>query len=267
MNLHKLLKKTEKMLIDNSPAILTGLGVAGVVTTAYLTGRATFKAADIIRAENKVLNRHATSMNDVVHFSNKEKFELVWKLYIPAVGVGSLSIASIICANRIGTRRAAAVASAYAMAERGFQEYREKVVEKMGEKKEREVREEVAQDRVNRAAQTMVVTAPGSGLVWCHDAFSNQFFQSDMQTLRKAQNDVNAQILHSDFATVSDFYDYVNGDRKNTGLDKTSVSGDMGWNTDKMLEIDFQTVMMDETIPCISVVFAVVPIRDPWRFC
>jgi hypothetical protein len=174
-----------------------------------------------------------------------------------------LSCAAIIGANRIGTRRAAAVTAAYAISERAFNEYREKVVEKIGETKEQAVRDEIAQDRVNRLGEKVVMVPPSDGKVLCHDAFSNQFFHSDMESIRRAQNDINAQILHSDFATVSDFYHAIGSPE----LEATSVSGEMGWNTDKLLDISYSTVLHKNTTPCLSIDFAVVPIREPWRFC
>lgn len=155
------------------------------------------------------------------------------------------------------------MAGVLALTNEAFDEYKAKVREKIGEHKEQQVRDEVAQDRVNRkdAPDVMVVTQTGK--VMCHDAYSNQYFMSDMETLRRAENNVNAQILHSDFATVSDLYNFIDAE----GLETTSVSGDMGWNTDKMLEINYSTVMYKEHTPCISIDFATVPIRDPWRFC
>lgn len=268
MNITKILKQAEKLVADNSPAILTGIGVAGLITTAYLSGQASYKANEIIVDESvaQAIKLRGEGDNPQT-LTKREKFDLVWKLYIPAATVGTLSCIAIIGANRIGNRRAAAVAAAYSVSERAYQEYKDKVVEKMGENKEREIRDEIAQDRINRqdAPKTLIITDTG-GQVMCHDAFSNQYFLSDMQTIRKAQNDINAQILHADYATVNDFYDSINEGRENTGLEHTSVSGDMGWNTDRILDINFSTVMYKETTPCISIDFATVPVRNPWRY-
>lgn len=264
MNIAKFAKRIEKTATDNSPLILTIVGVAGTVSTAILTGRATYRAAQIIYEEQEAQAIKLRGEGDFPQpMSGKEKFELTWKLYIPAVSMGVVTCGSIVMANRIGARRAAAVAAAYTISERAFEEYREKVVEKIGETKEKEVREEIARDRVNRRDDIPIVIAGDTTSVLCHDAFSNQFFYSDMETLRKAQNDINAQILHADYATVTDFYHYVNAE----GLEETSVSGEMGWNTNKFLELHFSTVLHKEKTPCISFDFAVMPIRDPWRFC
>ena len=53
MKLHTIVKQTEHILRNNSPAILTALGVSGTITTAYLTGRATVKAVRIIDEDER----------------------------------------------------------------------------------------------------------------------------------------------------------------------------------------------------------------------
>jgi len=261
MNLNRLASKTGKILADNSPAILTAVGVTGTLAVAYLAGTASFKAAEILREEQIKKDLHEINKNEPL--TPREKFEATWMLYLPAASTSVLTVTSIICANRIGARRAAALATAFNLSERAITEYRNKVVEKIGENKERSIRDEIAQDRVNRApGGDRILITDDSGQVMCHDAFSNQFFKSDMETIRKAVNDVNAQVLHHDYATVTDFYDYIGAPE----LEATSISGDLGWNTDKLLEADYTSTLYKDKIPCISITFATIPVRDPWRF-
>src|SRR5690349_16488674 len=145
MNLPLIFKRAEKLAIDNSPALLTAIGVAGTLSTAYLVGKASFKAAALIEQEQARLNLFEKSHP----LENKEKLQLVWKEYAPAIATGALTISCIIGANRIGSKRAAAMAAAYSLSEKAYAEYRDKVVEKIGEKKEQAARDELAQDRVN----------------------------------------------------------------------------------------------------------------------
>jgi hypothetical protein len=254
MNLAKLIRQVEKMAADNSPTILTAVGVTGVVGTAYLAGRATVAATRVLDREENF-----RKVTDKPVMTKREKFEMVWKLYIPPVLSASLTVASIVCANRIGNRRTAAMASAVVLSERAFDEYKTKVVETVGKKKEQEVRAEIAQDRVNAnpPSGTIIVS---DGKTLCHDAYSGRYFMSDMETLRRAENDINQQIFREDFATLTNFYN-------NIGLEPTSASSEMGWNTDKKLELLFAPIMTPDGRPCLSFDFGVVPHRDPWRFC
>ena len=109
--------KLKYLLNENSSTIFTAVGVGGTVATAYLTGRATFKAADLIaEAEVKHLLDDdeevvEVSINDssIIKLSKTEKTKLVWKLYLPPVASGVLTITSIIVAHRISAKKIAAL--------------------------------------------------------------------------------------------------------------------------------------------------------------
>lgn len=251
-----MLKAAEKLVADNSPAILTGIGVTGLVTTAYLSGRASFKAAYII---DEAITSNARK-EDVKTWGVplKKKFELTWRLYIPAASVGLSSCAAIIGANRIGTRRAAAVAAAYSVTEKAYQEYKEKVAEKLGESKEREIRDEIQQDRMvrNPASQSVIITGPGE--VLCYDKFTDRYFNASMETLKKAQNDLNHRIINHQYASLNDFYDKL-------GLGRVTMGEEMGWNADQLMELSFTTTMSDDERPCIAIDFAIAPTRHYFR--
>jgi hypothetical protein len=257
MTLTSFAKGVEKFVQDNSPAILTAIGVVGTVSTAYFTGKASFKAAEIIRDQELAMKDGKPIF---VPMDLRGKFELTWKLYIPAVGTGAMTIACIICANRIGNRRAAAMAAAYSISERAFTEYKEKVVEKIGANKERAVRDELAQDRVNRNPKTQnEVIISGGGEVLCYDEYSGRYFESSMEEIKKAMNDTNYRILNDGFASLGDFYERLS-------LPSTKYSEEVGWNTDHPLEIMFSTTMSDDNKPCLAIDYQTVPTRGFNRF-
>lgn len=260
MKFQKLIKRAQQVLNENSPALLTAVGVTGTVATAVLTGKASFKAAEILmiddrdRAIFEKANPNTINPRTLVDAS-----KLTWKLYIPAVSAGVLTSICIIGANRVGTRRTAAMAAAYSLSEKAFDEYKEKVVEKIGENKERDVRDSIAQDRVtNDSVGKNEVVVTGGGEVLCYDMFTGRYFNSSMETLKKAQNDINAELIHNCYASLTDFYSYI-------GLSSTTISDNLGWNSDNMLELQFSTTMSDDNRPCIAINFDVDPIRNFYR--
>ena len=147
------------------------------------------------------------------------------------------------------------MAAAYAIAERGFEEYREKIVEKLGERKEQAARDEIAQARVTKSPppDDMVLLEDGLSVLCC-DLFTGRYFLSDMETLRRAMNTINYQVNNDYYASLTDFYDQI-------GLPKTTMSDDFGWNADKLLELDFSTAMTPSGKPCLTFDFRVMPIR------
>lgn len=139
------------------------------------------------------------------------------------------------------------MAAAYSLSERAFSEYKDKVVEKIGERKEQSFRDEVAQDKVLRAdkSQQLVLAMPGN--VICCELHTMRFFSCDMETLKRAQNEVNAKILNSmgSSATLDDFYDLL-------GLDHTTNSSHLGWDSDKLMILEITTVLSADNRPCLA---------------
>lgn len=260
MNLHRIGKTAERFVTDNSPMIMTALGIAGTLGTAYLASKASFKASKVLEDERYAKNIKRLAAEKQIELDNKEKFLLIWKLYIPAAGVATLTIASVVFANRIGMRRTAAMAAMASLSEKAFTEYKDKVAEKVGEKKHQEIRDELAQDRVNRDYDPMRdVMIDGKGKVLCHDAYSGRFFYSTIETIRKAVNDINMNIRSEDSQTVSDFYDMI-------GLRHTSMSDEFGWNIDDPLTLVWTTCTPDvDGAPAAhSYDFETRPILRPW---
>lgn len=255
MTILQIASKVEKFAIDNSPLLLTGVAVAGVVTTAVLTAKASYRAAEIIREYENVEGYIKPEYRDV---SIKKKVRLVWPLFIPPLGVAAVTVTSIICANRIGTRRAAAMAAAFTVSEKAFEEYRDKVVDRMGTNKEREVRDSVAQDHVreNPLSKGEVILLSGDSLFL--DTYSGRYFKSDMESVKKSQNDLNYKILNHQYASLNDFYNLL-------GLDNVRMGEEVGWNSDKQMEIEFGTTISDDQKPCITITFYVSPVRNYFR--
>lgn len=249
MNIALILRQAQKFAGDNAPAILTAVGVTGTIATAYQTGKATYKAASVLHDESPALTE-----------SNVEKVRLVWKFYVPPVLTGAWTIGAIILSHRVSSKRAAAVAAAYSISERAFSEYKEKVIEKIGENKERDVRTEVAQQRMkDQPVSQSNVIVTGGGEVLCYDMFTGRYFFSEMETIRKAMNDINQEIMAAGYASVTDFCHLI-------GLQGTIMTDEMGWNHDKNLEIKFDTVISDDGRPALSIAYEVSPNRYFNRF-
>lgn len=253
MKIQGLAKHIERVAVENTPAILTAIGVTGTVTTAIFASKGSFKAAELIREEEAANGTAEDPKQRLV-----DRARLTWTCYIPAVGVGTATIACIVFANQIGTRRAAAMAAAYTMSEKAFTEYREKIVEKIGESKEQEARDEIAQERVERNPLGSQVIVMQEREVLCFDQYTGRYFNSSMEDLKQAQNKINYRMIRENYASLNDFYDFI-------GLDWVPTGDDLGWNSDQLLELRFSTVLSEDQRPCIAIDFSTVPVRNFYK--
>lgn len=239
-------QRAQHLLQENSSTLLTAGGVVGTVATAVLAGKASFKAAQIIDDEKLKVEE-----GDDETLTKTHRFLLVWPLYIPATLTGGVTIGAIIMANRMSAQKAAALAAAYGLTQKQFEEYRDKAAEKLGVSKAQKVDDELAQDRVtNTPGANQIVVVEGE--VLCFDQPTGRYFRSTMDTINKAVNATNAEIIHHDFASASHFYEEL-------GLPATTWTDDVGWNTDQLLELKISTVMSEDDRPCIAIDFATLP--------
>lgn len=253
-SLSELAKRAEKFTFDNSPFLLTAVGAAGVLTTAVLTARATFKAAQVLD-EEKANRFKETRRYEPIPATDAIK--LTWMYYVPAAGSAILTCGAVVGANQISTRRAAALAAAYSISEKAIAEYKDKVAEKFGEVKAKQVVDEVQKDRINNnpPSKDLVIL---SGKQLCFDSYSGRYFESDMESLKKAMNDLNYKINTENYASLNDFYDLV-------GLDRTTMGEEVGWSLDKLMDIHFTTTLSPDGRPAISMDYTVVPTRGYFR--
>lgn len=253
-NLANLMSNTRQFVNKRSPEILTGIGIAGMITTTVLAVRATPKALQLIEEKK--------NEDWVDELSPLEVVKAAWKPYVPAAVTGIASVACLIGASSVNAKRNAALATAYKLSETALSEYREKVIETIGEKKEKTVRDKVAEERVKKnpvSKSEVVVTNNGTTL--CFDPISARYFKSSIDKIKRAENELNKQMLHdiSGYVSLNDFYDEL-------GLDHTSVGDDLGWNVDRLIDISFSSQLNDNGEPSVVLDYLVAPKYDFYKF-
>lgn len=144
--LTKFTRSLKGTVTKRSPEILTGIGIAGMITSVFLAGKATVKAVRIADG----LDHIDRNTYDVVSPTKKEVVKACWKLYIPAALTATASTACLIGASSVNFKRNAAITAAYKLSETALAEYKDAVVETIGEKKEKAVKEKVAKSRLRR---------------------------------------------------------------------------------------------------------------------
>lgn len=243
----KFLKDTKGYLVKHSPEILTTVGILGMLGTTVMAVKATPKAMTLIDEYKKEEHKDEITPIEVV--------KATWKCYIPAAITGVASTACLIKAVDISTRRTAALATAYNLAKTTYEEYNEKVTEVLGEKKEKAIHDQIAQDKVEKdPVENHEVIMTEKGVTLCYDAAFGRYFRSDYDSIMRAMNEINRKIVAGDmYASVNDFYSEL-------GLPPIDMGYQLGWNIDdKGLEILFSSVLSPDGTPTLVIGYNIGP--------
>ena len=245
-NMMNLIRSFKSSVSKHSPEILTGIGIAGMITTTVLAVKATPKAIKLIEAEKRV--KHVDTLSPI------DTVKTAWKCYIPAAITGASSIACLIGSNAINVKRNAALTTVYTLSEVARNEYREKVVETLGEKKEHA--ERIKKDPVSK--KEVIITDKGTTL--CYDHVFGRYFKSDIDLINRAMTKINREIVINMYASLNDFYAEL-------GLSPVEMGYELGWNIDDgTIEIEPSSQLADDGTPCLVIDYNVQPKYNYSRF-
>ena len=254
----------------NSPTILTATAVVGVVATAIFAVKATPKAEQKLQnLEEEYQKKFDDGEIDSPKVPKIEIAKKVAPVYLPAVLMGAGTITSIIFANTVSMRRQAALASAYSLSEKAFEEYREKTKEVVGEKKEDEIQKKVYKDELaEQDPRLLNVTHTGKGEQLFKEMVTGRYFRSSKAAIGEAENNLNKELIKGidTYISLNDAYDEL-------GLENVDIGDLLGWDSSDLdrggengmlhFEIlDHEGFMMKNGEGCFLVRFMPKPIED-----
>lgn len=254
--LNRKIGKINLSLKRRSPEILLAAGIAGVVTSAVMACKATTKLSAVLEESKKPIDElheyvektgfsekysEEDSRKDLTIMYTQAGVKIV-KLYAPSVILGTLSIASILAGHNILRKRNVALAAAYTVVDKSFKDYRSRVVERFGEKldkelkygiKSQEIEETVVDekgkektvkktvdvvdpDEISEYAKFFTVGNPN----WTKDPEYNLTF------LRRQQDYANHVLKLKGYLFLNDVYEML-------GIDKTKAGNVVGWVYDE----------------------------------
>ena len=253
MNIHAIARQAVVAIRTHTPIILTSTAVAGVITTAVLTAKAAIKADRRMGHEPHLENE--TKVAEV-----KQYVRVTWKCWLPPIGAGSLTIASIILAHYTQQKRYAALMGLYVLGEKAFSEYRESIEEVVDKNTGQKIREKAAEKAVNRDSEALekhIFERGETCLVF--DSYSGRYFKSDIETIRRAENKFNKNLIDHMYGSLNEFYAEI-------GIEGIVAGEDVGWNSDKLLEVDYEAVLTDKGIPALYIGFNSSPPNHSYTF-
>lgn len=246
---NKILRDTSATISKHSPEILTALGVTGMVVTTVIAVKSTPKALELIDKRKKELNAEKLPVVDVV--------KTTWKCYIPTVISGGFAIGCVVGANHINLQQKAALSAAYAITETALLEYKDKVIETIGEKKEESIRESILKDKLEeKPVSTTEVIITDRGDTLCYDCVSGRYFYSNQEFIRKVENKLNKRLRNEMYISLNELYYEL-------GLSLTKLGNDLGWNVnDGDIDIRFSAQLAENDQPCLVMDYLYGPRYD-----
>lgn len=266
LNLSNITKQIAVTFKRKSPEILTGVGIGLGACTVGLAVKATPKALMLMEEKKREINNDirdeakAAGQVECERIDKLKPMDMVkvtWKCYIPAAATGIASVACLVGASSTNARRNAALAAAYTISESALKDYKNKVVEVVGEKKEKEVRDAVAKEKIEKDPvknKEIIITEKGE--TRCYDALSGRYFKSDIDILNKAVNELNRKMIDQTYMSLNDYYYAID-------LPSIKIGDALGWRVDQgLIELDFSAQLSEDGIPCLVIDFVDAPKYD-----
>jgi hypothetical protein len=265
MDIKKTLMKTSLKLKKHSPEILIVAGVIGTVASTVMACKATTKlgeimdnAKDDIEAVHEAVEHPEDLPQKYTAEDGKKDLTIVYtqtalrvaKLYLPAVALGALSLTAIIKSHDILKKRNVALAAAYTAADKGFKEYRNRVVERFGNDVDKELRYNIKAKEFEHKVvnddgteETVVETVNVASIDdvsdfakyfnkdcagWSDNAEKNLFF------LKRQQDFANELLEANGYLFLNEVYDML-------GIPRSKAGQVVGWVYDKnvIAKVDF----------------------------
>lgn len=214
--------KPNLFLKKNSATILTVAAAAGVITTSVLSAKAAIKASRVLAHKEEEKGKKLTF---------EETISAVWTIYIPPVVAGMSTIACVFGANILNQRQQASLASAYALVDSSYKEYKAKLKELYGEEAHNNIVDAIAAEKCDEvhissggltSAYTQEIESDAEPRLF-YDEYSGRYFETTIEKVLLAEYHLNRNYILRGFARLNEFYEFL-------GLEPTDYGETVGWD-------------------------------------
>ena len=244
--MNSLLRSSKLFIKRNSSTILTCIGGVGVIATSIMAVKATPKALALLEEAKEEKGEELTTL---------ETIKVAGPVYIPTIVTGVSSIACIFGANMLNKRQQASLASAYALIDNSYKEYKGKLKELYGEEAHQDIVNSIMVEKADDIyihSETLCNNCDlsleeqnGEPAIF-YDEHSNRYFEATIEQVITAEYHLNRNYILRGYSYLNEFYEFL-------GIEETDYGSVLGWAPvdDGMYWIDFnhrKVVMNDGTI-------------------
>lgn len=233
-----------QFLSSNKTNLLLGFGI-GCFTYASIL------AAEYSPYAIKELSDKKDADGDI---SVKDTIKIVVPYMVPSVAFIGIGSACVVKANDISIKKETAAMAAYTLLSESTREYKEKVRDVLGEQREKKVDEAVAKDNIEKhPLSNAEVIVTGKGDTLCFEKISGRYFRSDIEKLKRIENELNRRMMDTTFISLNEFYLRI-------GLNPVVLGDELGWDIDRgLIDMKFSAQLTDNGDPCVVLDFDVGP--------
>ena len=266
MNINSIVNAAHKFgfkIKRRSPEILAVAGTIGIGVSGFMACKATLKLNDILEETKETIDTihqvaEDESMADRYSEEDAQKDLVITytqtgvkiaKLYGPSVILGVLSVGCLLTSNNILRKRNVALAAAYTAVDKGFKEYRSRVVDRFGEAVDRELKynlqtkkitETVIDEETGKEKKEKKTVEVVEGDASDYSPYARFFDEAsrhwennaeyNMLFLHSAQEYMNHRLRAYGHLFLNEVYDYLD-------IPRTQAGNRMGWMYDEKNQI------------------------------
>lgn len=267
----EFLEKAEIFTKKNSPVILTGLAIVGVISTAYAAYKAGPRADKILEAYRKDIRDCHPNDKEARMAVVGETVKKMVPVVAPPIIMGGTTIACIVGSHSVSSRRIAALSAAYSLSETTVKNLNSKMEDMLGERKARAIKDSIMKDKLKADSEKDKkilsdgqLLIPNDGTVLCKDLYSGRLFYSNAEKIKQAIAKCSYEIISDMYISLNDFYEAIDSPQ----LPRIPMGEDLGWNIDDTingkLPITLAALLTDDNKPCLCIDYD-ISVRDDFR--
>lgn len=259
--MNSFLHQSKRFVKRNASTILTCMGGVGVVATSVMAVKATPKALSLIEEAKNEKGEDLTTI-EIVRTAGPS--------YIPATLIGLSTIACVFGANVLNKHHQAALASAYALLDNSYKEYKAKLIELYGEETHQDVVNAIAIEKANKqyihseclcnSCDLSTEENDGEPKLF-YDEHSNRYFEATIEQVITAEYHLNRNFTLRGYSYLNEFYDFL-------GIEPNDYGSVLGWaiNDDEIYWIDFnhRKVITHDGLEAYIIETPYGPTYEPW---
>ena len=215
--LAKALSGFGKGFVAHRPEIMLGVGIGGLVVSAFFIGYETPKFKKLLEEEKQKNDSEKIPMGDLA--------KTALKCYAAPVTGFIFSSASLGKGLYDVNKKNVALSAASAISEATTKELISKMKNEIGEEKAEKIVESIAKDGV----PVKTIVTPTTYFEF-EDAFTGVRFEATVKSVEKAFEKTTRHIEMYDFARLNDLYWNIMEGNKRTVIDIPKVADRLGWD-------------------------------------